>query len=447
MSDATRRDFLKTSSIAAAVGAGMLNSISHGAFSGGSDEIRIGLVGCGGRGSGAAGQALSTVGKTRLVAVGDVFPDQLEKGLKQIEKRVAKAEDAVVDVNEDHKFVGFDAYQKVIDSDVDLVILATPPGFRPIHFEYAVSKGKHCFIEKPVAVDAAGVQRVLDAARVAKEKNLMVGVGLQRRHQGCYLDTIKRIHDGEIGDICAMRVYWNANGVWEPRATREQCKSEMEYQMRNWYYYNWLCGDHIVEQHIHNIDVANWVKQAYPVKAIGMGGRQVRVDPRYGEIFDHHAVQFTYEDGTTLFSECRHIPNCWASVSEAFVGTKGSANTSANAKSCNITVKGGATRRYDGEAKDPFQVEHDDFQAALRAGRIYNEAEYGAMSTMSSILGRMATYSGKEITMADALARGVDLMPTEFGWDAPTPTKPDAEGRYPIAVPGVTQVLKPQAKG
>ena len=324
----SRRDFVKKSALAAVSTSLFANlELQARAFAGSDDTIRIGLVGCGGRGSGAARQALSTAGSVKLVAMGDAFADPLEDSLRNLGTAFA-AQPGRVDVAPDKKFVGFDAYQKVIDSDVDMVIFATPPGFRPIHFEAAVKAGKNIFIEKPVATDAPGVRRVLEAAKVAKQKDLKVGVGLQRHHQFPYIETIERLHNGAIGDVTALRVYWNGGGVWDPRKSREQVKTEMEYQMWNWYYYNWLSGDHIVEQHIHNLDVGNWVKQAHPVCALGMGGRQVRTDKKYGEIFDHHAVEFEYPDGSRMFSQCRHIKNCWSSVSEYAIGTKGTADIS-----------------------------------------------------------------------------------------------------------------------
>ena len=442
MSDTNRRDFLKTSS-AAALGAGLLNSIATKAHAADDDVIKIGLVGCGGRGSGAATQALSTKDHVKLVAMADAFPDQLESSLSKISNAVANNDTAHVEVPEENKHVGFDAFKKVIDSDIDLVVLATPPGFRPMMFEYAVEKGKHVFMEKPVATDAAGVRKVLEAARVAKEKKLKVGVGLQRHHQRQYQDFIQRVHDGEIGDIRAMRVYWNGGGVWDPRRNRGQVETEMEYQMRNWYYYNWLCGDHICEQHIHNLDIGNWIMKGYPVSAIGMGGREVRTDPKYGEIFDHHACQFTYEDGTVMISECRHIRNCWNSVSEHAHGTKGMVNLSGNARSCNMSWFDGKSERFRGESPNPYQVEHDDLFAAIRNDEEYSEAEYGAMSTMTAILGRMCTYSGKEITMEKALNQGPQIVPDlkDLGWDAAPPTSPNSDGKYPVPVPGVTDVF------
>ncbi|HKI71326.1 MAG TPA: Gfo/Idh/MocA family oxidoreductase, partial [Verrucomicrobiae bacterium] len=295
----TRRDFLKKTSTAVAGGA-LLGSLSveRGAHAAGSDTLRIALIGCGGRGSGAANQALNAGGNgVKLIAMADAFQDQLDQSLKNLKREHPD----LVEVPDDHKFVGLDAYKQAI-ALADLVILATPPGFRPIHFEEAVKQGKHVFMEKPVATDAPGVRRVLAAAEEAKKKNLKVGVGLQRRHQPNYLDTVKRLHDGAIGDIVAMRVYWNGTTPWvKPRAELEKKYgrklTEMEYQMRNWYYFVWICGDHIVEQHIHNLDVANWVKNGYPVRAWGMGGVETRKGPDYGEIFDHHAVEFEYADG------------------------------------------------------------------------------------------------------------------------------------------------------
>jgi predicted dehydrogenase len=329
----------------------------------------------------------------------------------------------------------------VIDSGVDLVILATPPGFRPIHFEYAVKAGKHIFMEKPVAVDAPGVRQVIEANKIAKEKKLKVGVGLQRHHQASYLETIARLKDGAIGDILALRAYWNGGGVWDPRKTREECRSEMEYQVVNWYYYNWLSGDHICEQHIHNIDVCNWVKggkdkeAAYPVQANGMGGRQVRTDKRYGEIFDHHYVEFEYADGSRMYSQCRHIRGCWDSVSEAVQGTKGTSNPGGSIHGTGVNWS------YSGHGKDPYQVEHDDLFAAIRKGTEYNEADNGAYSSMTAVLGRLCTYSGKMITWDEAYNSKVSLAPKEYKWDAEPPVKPKADGSYPIAVPGLTRVV------
>lgn len=438
----SRRDFI-TKSTALAAGAGLAFNLgsarfAHGASSG--ETIKIGVIGCGGRGTGATQQALSTEGPVKLIAMGDAFEDSVESAYKNLSKGGGKGKNnktdgsasSRIDCPKERRFFGLDAYKKVLECDVDLVILATPPGYRPVHFEAAVAAGKHVFMEKPVAVDAPGVRRVLAAVAESKKKKLGVGVGLQRHHQASYIETIKRLQDGAIGDIICGRAYWNGGGVWDPRKTREQVKSEMEYQVRNWYYYNWLSGDHINEQHIHNIDVINWVKNAYPVSAEGMGGRQVRIDPKYGEIYDHHAVEFVYADGSRMFSYCRHIANCWSSVSEAVHGTKGTAQIDKG----EIVVSGGDRWRY--RAKDdgnPYQVEHDVLQASIRAGEPINEGENGAYSTMTAILGRMATYGGKEVSWDDALNSKIVLGPYDaLSWDTepPTPT---------IAVPGQSKVV------
>ena len=421
-----RRTFLQTSTAALAA-----SSLSGAQGARSSDLLRVALVGCGGRGTGAAIQALSTEGPVHLVAMADAFRDRLDSALEEIVKAVP----ARVDVPESRRFTGFEAYQAAIDLDVDVVILTTPPGFRPTHFEYAVAKGRHVFMEKPVAVDAPGVRRVLAAAAVAKTKDLKVGVGLQRHHDPAYIETVRRVREGAIGNVLFYRCYWNSAGVWT--RPREAGWSEMTYQMRNWYYFNWLCGDHIVEQHIHNLDVCNWLQGATPVSAQGQGGRAVRTGPDTGEIYDHHAVEFTYADGTKMLSQCRHIPGCFDSVSEHAHGTLGTADVSG----ARLVSQGGWEWRHRGEPVDPYQREHDDLFAAIRANTPYSEAEYGATSTMTAIFGRMATYSGRVLSWDEALASNVSLAPDRLAWDALPRVLPDASGRYPSAVPGLTQVL------
>ena len=429
-SEPSRREFIKTSSaiVAGSALAGGLG-IARSAHAAGDDQIKIALIGCGGRGTGAANQALRTQGNVKLVAMADAFRDRLDGSLEELKRHVADR----IDVPEDRKFVGFDAYTRAIDSGVDMVILATPPGFRPIHFEAAIGAGKHVFMEKPVAVDAPGIRRVLAAAEEAKKKGLCVGVGLQRHHSAGYIETIKRLQDGAIGDIVLARAYWNGTTPWVRK--RQAGQTEMEYQMRNWYFFNWLCGDHIVEQHIHNLDVINWLKGAYPVTANGMGGRLVRTGKDHGEIFDHHSVEFTYADGTKLLSQCRHMPGCWSHVGEHAHGTKGSVDIGAG------RIRGVEDWRFRGKNADAYQVEHDDLFAAIRSGTPYNEAEIGAKSTMTSILGRMATYSGKQIKWDDAINSGISLAPQEYAFNATPPVVPNEEGYYPIAVPGVTKVV------
>jgi predicted dehydrogenase len=433
-SNVSRRDFLKATSTAVA-GASVLGglSIERSAFAAGNDTLKLALIGCGGRGSGAAGQALSTDAPVKLIAMADAFKDKLEDSLKNLSSRHKDR----VDVPPDRQFVGFDAYKQAI-ALADVVILATPPGFRPYHFEEAVKQGKNIFTEKPVATDAPGVRRFMAAAEESKKKALKVVVGLQRHYDDGYRETLQRLHDGAIGDIVSMRCYWNGQTPWLHRRAEleEKCGhklTEMEYQMRNWYYFAWLCGDHIVEQHIHNLDVINWVKKGHPVRAQGMGGCEVRKGLDYGEIFDHHAVEFEYADGSRCFSYCRHIHGCWDNVSEHVVGTKGSCDVGRYA------IKGDTNWRFRREgAKDPYQKEHDELFAAIMNNKPINDAEYGASSTMTAILGRMATYSGKMIDWEDAINSKIDLFPEKLAWDANPKPMPDENGLYKLPVPGKT---------
>ncbi|MFN7141703.1 MAG: Gfo/Idh/MocA family oxidoreductase, partial [Limisphaerales bacterium] len=387
----TRRDFLKTST--AAAGGALLGTLAleRSVHAANDDSLKIALVGCGGRGSGAAVQAMNADSNCKLVAMADAFRDRLDSAHEQIKKK----HESRVDVPEDHKFVGFDAFKHAIDL-ADVVILTSPPGFRPAHFEEAVRKGKHIFMEKPVAVDAVGVRKVLAAAQEAKKKNLKVGVGLQRHHQPNYIQTVKRLQDGAIGNIVAARVYWNGGPVG-PKYRRAKVAeilgrqpTEMEFQMRNWYMFNWLCGDHIVEQHIHNMDVVNWIKNDYPIRASGMGGRAFQKGPDSGEIYDHHAVEYEFADGTRMFSQCRQIPGCENNVSEHVIGTKGLCNVSGH------RITGEKNWRYqaqEGDSNDGWQLEHYSLFEAIRNDREFNEAENGAKSTLTAIMGRMATYS------------------------------------------------------
>ncbi|MBL0742563.1 Gfo/Idh/MocA family protein [Chryseolinea lacunae] len=433
----TRRDFVKQSTLLAGslLAAPLVSNAGY--FNSVDDTIKIALVGCGGRGTGAAVQALLTKQNVKLVAMADAFRDRLNDSYKALTDE--NSEDgnvsARVNVPEDHKFVGFDAYSKAI-ALADVVILTTPPGFRPIHFAEAIRQGKHVFMEKPVATDPAGIKSVLETAQLAKQKKLNVVVGLQRHYQNTYRELYKRVKDGMIGDITSGQVWWNNDGVWVKN--REAGQTEMEYQMRNWYYFNWLCGDHINEQHIHNIDVMNWFKGAYPVRAQGMGGRQTRTGKEYGEIFDHHFVEFHYADGSILNSQCRHQKGTYAIVDEMLVGTKGVVKCNA----AEITHKGKVLYAYGKQDKDPnpYQTEHDELFAAIAKGEFkFEDAERGAKSTMTSILGRMATYSGQVVEWDKAINSGISIMPTRFAWDAAPPTLPDANGFYPIPTPGVTK--------
>ncbi|MDB6154852.1 MAG: oxidoreductase domain protein [Chthoniobacteraceae bacterium] len=436
----SRRNFLKRGS-AAVAGTALLGALAPERFALGAssnDTIKIALIGCGGRGSGAANQALNTysLGPVKLVAMADAHEDRLQSSLSNLQKTHADR----VDVPKERQFIGFEAYKEAI-AQCDVAILSTPPGFRPIHFEEAVRQGKNIFMEKPVASDAAGVRQVLAAAVEAKKKNLKIGVGLQRHHQDGYIETLKRIHDGAIGDVVSMNCYWNGSRPWQKKRSELEKQygrplTEMEYQLRNWYYFTWIGGDHIVEQHIHNIDVINWVKKGPPVKARAMGGREITTSPDDGEIYDHFACEFDYADGSTCYSYCRHQPNTWNSVSEHVVGTKGRSDVSGN------KILGENQWRYKAEnAKDPYQQEHDDLFKAIRENREYSEIDYGASSTMTAILGRMAAYSGKEIDYEAALNSKISIMPKSFAWDAAPLVQPGPDGYYPKAIPGKTVVL------
>jgi predicted dehydrogenase len=370
----------------------------------------------------------------------DAFRDRLDDAYKTITTGGKDGSGAAnfkdkIDVPEERKFTGFDGYQKAI-ALADVVILATPPGFRPIHFEEAIKQNKHVFMEKPVATDPAGIQKVLAAAAIAKQKKLNVVVGLQRHYQNSYKELYKRKE--LIGDITSAQAWWNNDGVWVRK--RKYNMTEMEYQMRNWYYFVWLCGDHITEQHIHNIDVVNWFKGGYPIKAQGMGGREVRKGKDHGEIFDHHYVEFEYADGSLLNSQCRHQPKTMSRVDELLVGTKGKIKAGA----ANITDhKGKVLYQFDKKTENnPYQTEHDELFAAIAKGEYkFADAENGAYSTMTSILGRMATYSGQIIEWDKAINSGISLQPKVYDWNAAPPTIPNDEGEYAVATPGITKYV------
>lgn len=431
----SRRAFVKQSSLLAG-GLMAMPAISNGYFNNVDDTIKIALVGCGGRGTGAAVQALSVKQNVKLVALADAFGDRLEECYKLLmdENNEEGNVKSKVSVTDETKFVGFDAYKKAI-ALADVVILTTPPGFRPIHFEEAIKQGKHVFMEKPLATDPAGVKKVLDIAQEAKRKKLNVVVGLQRHYQNSYRELYKRVKDGMIGDITSAQSWWNSEGVWVKE--RQPAQTEMEYQMRNWYYFNWLCGDHIVEQHIHNIDVVNWFKGSFPVKAQGMGGRQVRTGKEFGEIYDHHYVEFHYADGSILNSQCRHIKGTYSIVDELLVGTKGTVKCG----EASIVSKGKVLYKYDkSQENNPYQTEHDELFAAIAKGEYkFADPESAAKSTLCSIIGRMATYSGEVIEWEKALNSGISIQPQNYAWDAQPPVRPNAEGFYPISVPGVTK--------
>ena len=416
----TRRSFLRTAA-AAATAASMTRNLAAGRLpqGQGGDELKVALIGCGGRGSGAISQALSTKGPTRLVAVADMFAERVDGCLEALADYQAFT--GRVDVPKERRFVGPDAFQGVLSTDCDVVLIATPPHFRPQHFENAIAARKHVFFEKPVAVDAPGVRRVIAAAEQADRIGLRVCSGLQRHHEEGYRETMQRIHGGALGRLQFARCSWNQGDLWHTE--RQPQWSDMEWQLRNWLYFTWLSGDHIVEQHVHNLDVINWAMQAHPVKARGMGGRQVRTDPKFGHIFDHHSVQYQYASGAWCFSECRQIAGCLNDVSEHVYGTRGEAHMASGRWRIVGADEKTESWTWSGSGKDPYQTEHDDLFAAIRAGVPFNEGRMVAESTMTAIMGRMATYSGKEISWEQALSSEERWGPRtyEFG---PLPVDP-----------------------
>jgi predicted dehydrogenase len=427
----SRREFLRAGA-AATVAAGTLAgelALAPAVHAAGSDLLRIGLIGCGRRGTGAAVQALKADPGIRLVALADAFADQLQYSLETLQKSEVAAR---VAVDDGRRFVGFDAYQKLLDSGVDVVLLCTPPHFRPAHLQAAIAAGKHVFAEKPVAVDAPGIHKVEAACAEAKKKNLAVVSGLQNRYHEEIRATIAQIHDGAIGEILLVQSAWNGNMPGKPwPMVRKDGWSDMEYQLRNWYFWTWLSGDHIVEQAIHSIDKGLWaMHDRAPASAVGLGGLQARRAPDRGQIFDHHAVVYEYTDGRKHFHTCRQQQNCFNDISTQVVGTKGRCH-----------VERGRIYDHAGQVvwqcprtkRDAYQTEHHELFAGLRAGKILNNGDYMVRSTMAAILGRMATYTGRKITWEQALASKEDLSPARYEWGSlPTPT---------VAVPGVTRFV------
>jgi predicted dehydrogenase len=422
----SRRDFLKSS--AATLGAsGAILSLPERAYAAGSDTLRVGVIGCGGRGTGAARDIAAGAAGIEIVAMGDLMPDRLARSRAQLAENIA----AQYRVDDAHAFSGFDAYQRVLESDIDLVILATPPGFRPAHLKAAIDAGKHIFTEKPVAVDPVGVRAVLGAADVAASMGLGVVAGTQRRHDPRYIEIMSRIHDGAIGDVVAGQVYWNQGGLWH--VERAPGMSDMEWQVRNWLYFTWLSGDHIVEQHIHNIDIANWALGGPPVRANGVGGRQSRVDPSFGHIFDHFCIELEYANGARVTSMCRQQDGTTRYVGELFTGTRGSANPSER----NPWIRGAQEYRWsaEGEPVNPYVQEHTDLVASIRAGKPLNELRQVAESTLTAILAREAAYTGTAITWDEIMASDLDLTPGPLAFGS--------IAMPPVAQPGVTQLSRP----
>lgn len=427
----SRRDVFRTAAgVAAFTAAGGVHGQNPS-----SDTIRVGLIGAGGRGTGALQQTLAVPGSNvKLTAIADAFQYRVDGALKAVENMKDK-----VDCPEDRRFIGLDAARNVINlPDVDLVILATPPGFRPFHFDAAIKAGKHVFMEKPVCVDSFGARLCLEAAKLADEKKRKVVVGLQRRYDNRYRETIARIREGVAGDIIGGQVYWNGGAIWY--RDRQKDQNEMQFQVNNWYHFNWLCGDHICEQHVHNIDVANWVLGAdapqgyHPENAFGVGGRQDR--GKNSEIYDHHAVNFSYPKGVRIASQCRQFPGGDGRVNEEFQGTKGYVRIG------QITdYDGKLLWKFEGPAPNPYQVEHDELHDAIRNDKPLNNAYYGVTASFAAVLGRLATYSGKQWDYDKALAMDYRLMPDNPTWESVPPVMPNAEGQYPLPMPASFKVV------
>jgi predicted dehydrogenase len=416
----TRREFLKAAAAAAVL------PITTSAYAAGSDVLRVGLIGCGGRGTGAAAQALNADPNVKLVAMADTFADRLKSSLETLKRDTAIA--AKIDVPDDHCFVGFDAYKQLLASGVDVVLLATPPGFRPAHLKAAVDAGKHVFAEKPIAVDAPGVRSVLATCEEARKKNLSICSGLCLRYFQGFQDTINRIHDGTIGEIVALQANDLRGPIW--MFPRQKNWSDMEWQMRNWYYFTWLCGDFNVEQHVHLLDVMAWVmKDQYPVRATGTGGRQVRVGTEYGNIYDHHSVVYEFANGVKCFSVCRQQDHCAHDISGHVLGSRGNALLTES----KMTFSTHPSWQYRGPMNNFYQTEHDVLFASIRNGKPINNGEYMAKSTLMAIMGRMATYTGQVITWDKALHSKEDLTPARYEW-GPMPMPP-------VALPGKTPVI------
>ena len=419
----SRREALKVVGVAGAAATAALAGFRVNAQSPSSDVIRIGVIGCGGRGTGALQQTLSVPGSNvKLTALADAFEDGIGRALQSVEGMKDK-----VDCPEERRFKGLDGYQKVLDH-CDLVILATPPGFRPFHFDAAIKAGKHVFMEKPVCVDSFGARLCLEAAKMADEKKLKVVVGLQRRYERKYRETVARVREGLAGDIIGGQVYWNGGSIWYRGRQKDQ--NELQFQVNNWYHFNWLCGDHICEQHVHNIDVANWMLDKLPESAFGVGGRQNRVPGQPSEIYDHHAVNFTYPGGVKIASQCRQFPGGDGRVNEEFQGTK------ATVKIGEITDYAGKLLwRFEGDNPNPYQVEHDELHDAIRSDKPLNNAYYGVTSSFSAVLARNATYTGKQWGFQQAMNLKNQTMPENLSWESKSPVEPDKDGNYKIPMP------------
>ncbi len=427
-----RRDFIKGS--AALVGGALVGS----PFTGKAGRIvsaplKLALIGCGARGAGAVLNALNANSNAVLVAMADVFKDKLDETYATLMK-VGKIKDSIK-VPENQKFVGFEAYEKAL-ACADVVLLVTPPAFRPAHFEAAVKAGKHVFMEKPLASDAPGIRQVLEAGKEATRKNLKVVVGLQNRYSPAHREMVEKLRQGAIGRIVSATDYYLIGPV--KQVPRQPGQTEMEFQMRNWRYFNWLWAGSPAGLQIHNTDVVNWVKDAYPVRAQGMGGRSSLKGPEHGDIFDHFYIEYEYADGTRLHSQIRHIGGTWNKGGATFLGTNGTASLQTGILDANGEQ---IWRKNSKEAENAYQIEHEVLFAAIQNNTPLNDTEWGAKSTLTTIMGRMAVHSGKMVEWDEALDSSLTLMPDRFAWDAEPPVKPGSDGSYPVAVPGISPLL------
>jgi len=423
-----RRDFVKTSSLAV-LGSSALSSPALSMHK--NSRLKVGIVGCGERGAGAIVNALAVSDAFDLVAMGDTFEDRLEKCYNDVLPFDKKGQ---IRVEEKNKFVGFDAYEKVIALS-DVVFLVTPAPFRPMHFEAAVKAGKHVFMEKPVAVDVPGYHKIIEVGKMAEEKGLKVVVGLQMRYKKSFQELISRIWDDQIGRVVSIDVYFN---VAAPRIhPRQPGQTEMEYQMRNWRYFTWLWGGQLAGQTIHQMDVMNWMMKDYPVSAKGLGGRQTFEGPNQGNTWDHHYTEFEYTDGTKMHVQSFTIDRCWGRMGFYVQGTKGSADERNRIYDLDKNV----IWNWRGDEPNEYEVEHEVLFRSILDGTPVNDTEFGAKSTLTTIMGRMAMQSGRIMTLEDVLQSERSLLPDTFSWDADMPDVPDASGNYPVAKPGITKVL------
>jgi predicted dehydrogenase len=423
-----RRSFLK-SSTAAVVGGSLAATLGAArmAHAAGDDTLKIGLIGCGGRGNGAAANATRADENAKVTAIADVFEDRVQHASQILQRQLGEK----YAVDDQHMFHGFDGYKQVIDSGVDVVILATPPNFRPAQLRYAIENGKHVFCEKPVAVDGPGVRHVLETTEMAKQKDLSIVSGLCWRYDYGVRETMKRIQDGAIGDITGIQENYLTGTLWH--RGRQPEWSEMEYQLRNWLYFTWLSGDHIVEQFIHSLDKAMWLMgDEPPVSCIGLGGRQVRVEEQWGHIYDHFAVCYDWPAGVKTFAYTRQMRNCKNDVDDYVQGTKGRALLLGTGNRPRIVNDQGEWR-YTGPSPSMYDVEHQELFAGIRKGEHINDGVFMTHSTLLAIMGRMACYTGQEITWDAALNSQEDLQPEKLEWgDVKIPE---------VAMPGITKFV------